>query len=392
MKQAFEAAHKSQFGFIDPAKELVIEAVSVEAVGGGAKFSEPVLPLTNEKLPSPARRTKFFSNGAWHDAAVYTRDQLAPGHRVDGPAIVIEPHQTIIVEDGWQAELTAKNHLVLARIVPLERQHAIGTQGRSGDAGSVQQPLHVDRRADGRVAAEHRLFGQHQGAARLLLRGVRRRLRRSSPMRRTCRCISARWTARSRPSSATTRASIAPGDVYAINAPYNGGTHLPDITVCTPVFAEAGRALASPPPLRGRSTRIARRGGSGGTEIRMPPPHPPQRGGSPPRQAERTNNTRPKFCSGSRRAATMPTSAASRPARCRRTRRRSRKKASTWTTSSSSIAAASARRSFTPRCAARNIRRAIRCRTSTTSRRRSPPTRRACRSCARWWRISRCRW
>ena len=86
---------------------------------------------------------------------------------------------------------------------------------------------------------------------------------------------------------------IAPGDVYAINAPYNGGTHLPDITVCTPVF----------------------------------------------------DDRKKRSCSGSPRAAITPMSAAFRPARCRRTRRPSSRKASTWTTSSWSTAAASARRS-----------------------------------------------
>ena len=106
LKSAFEAAHKARFGFIDQAKELVVEAVSVEAVGGGAKFSEAVLVTTTAPLPAPTQRTRFYAAGAWHDAAVYTRDQLAPGHKVAGPAILIEPHQTIVVEPGWQAELT----------------------------------------------------------------------------------------------------------------------------------------------------------------------------------------------------------------------------------------------------------------------------------------------
>src|SRR4029077_1359204 len=113
LKSAFEAAHRARFGFIDSAKELVVEAVSVEAVGGGAKFTEPVLPIAAPPLPAPAQRTRFYSTGQWHDAAVYTREQLAPGHLVAGPAIIIEPHQTIVIEDGWRAELTAKDHLVL---------------------------------------------------------------------------------------------------------------------------------------------------------------------------------------------------------------------------------------------------------------------------------------
>ncbi|MGH8734084.1 MAG: hydantoinase/oxoprolinase family protein, partial [Burkholderiales bacterium] len=128
MKSAFEAAHKARFGFIDERKELVIEAVSVEAVGGGARFREKKGKTKRGKLPKPALRTKFFSAGEWHNASVFTRDQLSRGARVPGPAIIIEPHQTIVVEPGWQAALTAKNHLVLARIVPVERRSAIGTE------------------------------------------------------------------------------------------------------------------------------------------------------------------------------------------------------------------------------------------------------------------------
>ena len=128
MKSAFEKAHKARFGFIDRGKQLVVEAVSVEAVGGGAKFRERKHKTTRTKLPSPARTTQFFSNGKWNKAAVYTREQLSPGHKVKGPAIIIEPHQTIVLEDGWRAEITAKNHLVLKRVVALQRTKAVGTK------------------------------------------------------------------------------------------------------------------------------------------------------------------------------------------------------------------------------------------------------------------------
>ena len=162
---------------------------------------------------------------------------------VAGAALIIEPHQTIVVEPGWQAEVTARNHIVLTRVAAAPHAHRDRHRRRSGDARGLQQPLHVDRRADGRDAPEHRLLGEHQGAARLLLRRLRRRRRGWSPTPRTCRSISARWTARSRRSSASTKAEIRPGDVFALNAPYNGGTHLPDITVCTPVFDDAGDAI-----------------------------------------------------------------------------------------------------------------------------------------------------
>src|SRR5690349_11689889 len=105
MKRAFEKAHKARFGFIDRTKQIVIEAVSVEAVGGGAKFTEKPARRSRAALPKPVLKTKFFSGGDWHTANVYTRDQLKPGSRVEGAAIIIEPHQTIVVEQIGRAHV-----------------------------------------------------------------------------------------------------------------------------------------------------------------------------------------------------------------------------------------------------------------------------------------------
>ncbi len=235
MQRAFENAHKAQFGFIDRAKQLVIEAVSVEAVGGGAKFGEKAGRATRAALPKPTRRTQFFSGGKWHKAAVFTRDQLKAGHKVKGAAIVIEPHQTVIVEPGWQAELTRKDHLVLSRVKPLKRTHAIGTHADpvmlevfnnlfmsiaeqmgvalQNTAYSVNIKERLDFSCavfahDGTLVANAPHMPVHLGS---MDRAVETIIREN-------------------------KGKIAPGDVYAINAPYNGGTHLPDITVCTPVF------------------------------------------------------------------------------------------------------------------------------------------------------------
>ena len=242
MKSAFEAAHKARFGFIDESKELVVEAVSVEAVGGGAKFTEPVLPTMSAPPPPPARRTRFYSQGQWHEAAVFTREQLTPGHAVRGPAIIIEPYQTILVEEGWRADITAKNHLVLERVVPLKRQSAVGTAADpvmlevfnnlfmsiaeqmgvslQNTAYSVNIKERLDFScavfaADSTLVANAPHMPVHLGS---MDRAVETIIREN-------------------------KSKIAPGDVYAINAPYNGGTHLPDITVCTPVFDQAGREL-----------------------------------------------------------------------------------------------------------------------------------------------------
>ncbi len=242
LRAAFEAAHKARFGFVDASKALVVEAVSVEAIGGGARFSEEFLPTTCAPLPAPVRRTTFHSGGVSHAAAVFTRDQLAPGHAVAGPAILIEPHQTIVVEHGWQAEITAKNHLVLARVVPLARTHAIGTEAdpvmlevfnnlfmsiaeQMGVAlQNTAYSVNIKERLDfscavfdhvGSLVANAPHMPVHLGS---MDRAVETIIRENA-------------------------GGIFPGDVYAINAPYNGGTHLPDITVCTPVFDDGEREI-----------------------------------------------------------------------------------------------------------------------------------------------------
>jgi len=242
MKRSFEKAHKARFGFIDRTKQLVVEAVSVESVGGGAKFNEKTMKRSSAKLPPPALRTQFCSAGAWHKANVYIRDQLRPGSRVSGAAIIIEPHQTIVVEPGWQAELTAKNHLLLTRAKKLKRTHAIGTHADpvmlevfnnlfmsiaeqmgvslQNTAYSVNIKERLDFSCavfahDGTLVANAPHMPVHLGS---MDRAVETIIREN-------------------------RGHIRPGDVYAINAPYNGGTHLPDITVCTPVFDDRKKSI-----------------------------------------------------------------------------------------------------------------------------------------------------
>jgi 5-oxoprolinase (ATP-hydrolysing) len=252
MKAAFEKAHKARFGFIDRSKQLVIEAVSVEAVGGGAKFRERKHKTKRAKLSSPTSTTQFFCNGAWHQARVYMRDQLAPGAKLPGPAIVIEPHQTVVVEDGWRAAITAKNHLLLERVVPLARTRPIGTQADpimlevfnnlfmsiaeqmgvalQNTAYSVNIKERLDFScaifdADGSLVANAPHMPVHLGS---MDRAVETVIREN-------------------------KGKIRPGDVYLLNAPYNGGTHIPDLTVCTPVFAPS---LPSPARGGGKGRRI----------------------------------------------------------------------------------------------------------------------------------------
>ncbi len=104
---------------------------------------------------------------------LYRRDDTRPGDRIDGPAIIAEANATTVVEPGWQAQSPSWTTWCCGASSPRRGPARDRHHGRPGDARGLQQPLHVDRRADGSAAAEHRLLGQHQGAARLLLRAVR---------------------------------------------------------------------------------------------------------------------------------------------------------------------------------------------------------------------------
>jgi 5-oxoprolinase (ATP-hydrolysing) len=248
IQRAFEKAHKARFGFIDRSKQLVIEAVSVEAIGGGARFRERAGQRTRGRLPAPARKIKFFSGGAWRAAAAFTRDQVKVGAKVKGPAIIIEPHQTIVVEPGWQAEVTRKNHLVLTRTVPLKRTHAVGTKADPVML-EVFNNLFMSIAEQMGVALQNTAYSVNikerldfscavfDAAGSLVANAPHMPVHLGS-MDRSVETI-----------IRDNKGRIRPGDVYAINAPYNGGTHLPDITVCTPVFAPS---LPSPASGRGK--------------------------------------------------------------------------------------------------------------------------------------------
>ena len=250
MRRAFEAAHKARFGFIDPSKALVIEAVSAEAVGGAARSVDAVddrvgraqrARLQTARL-QPNRAMRIFSKGVWREANVHLRDGLPIGARVDGPALVIEPHQTIVVEPGWRAEITRKNHVVLTRVEAPPKRQAIGSKADpvmleifnnlfmsiAEQMGVTLQNTAYSVNIKERLDFSCAVFDRH-GA---LVANAPHMPVHLGSMDRSVETIIKDNAGR-----------IRPGDAYALNAPYNGGTHLPDITVCTPVFDDKGATL-----------------------------------------------------------------------------------------------------------------------------------------------------
>lgn len=241
LKPAFEQAHRRRFGFIDTSKQVVVEAVAVEAIGKAARHTTTTAQTTAAEEPRVDKRTRIFCNGQWHDAGIYRREALTAGHSLNGPAIIIEPNQTIVVEEGWKASLTADDNLVLERHTALPSRVAIGTSvdpimleifnnlfmSIAEQMGTTLQntaySVNIKERLDfscavfdreGRLVANAPHMPVHLGS---MDRSVETVIRNNE--------------------------TIRPGDVFALNAPYNGGTHLPDITVCSPVFDEAGREI-----------------------------------------------------------------------------------------------------------------------------------------------------
>ena len=242
LRSAFETAHRRRFGFMDESKDLVVEAVSAEAIGGGARFAETEADTAVAAgPPRVARKTRFFSGGCWHDAEVFLRADLAAGHRLTGPAIVIEPNQTIVVEDGWAATLTPKDHLVLERVTALPQRVAVGT---------IADPVMLEI-FNGRFMSIAEQMG-------VTLQNTAYSVNIKERLDFSCAVFDAQGTLvanaphmpvhlgsmdKSVETVIRNNSAIRPGDVFALNAPYNGGTHLPDITVCTPVFDDDEAAI-----------------------------------------------------------------------------------------------------------------------------------------------------
>ena len=247
-KADFEAAHKAQFGFVYDDKPMIVESVGVEGIDSGGAGREESDSILEDIAASPSENRQIFIDGTWRDAGIFRREALKPGHKLGGPALVIEPNQTIVVEPGWQAEITARNHVLLRRIEKKRRLAALGTEADpvmlevfnnlfmsiAEQMGVTLQntaySVNIKERLDfscavfdrnGALVANAPHMPVHLGS---MDRSVETIIRLNS-------------------------GDIHPGDVFALNAPYNGGTHLPDITVVTPVFSLPleGRVAAKPP-------------------------------------------------------------------------------------------------------------------------------------------------
>ena len=240
-RAAFETAHLSEFGFTDPDAALVVESAEIEGQADeAAADDEPASDLT-EGAAEAETTVPIYSGGAWHDAAVVRRPALTPGKAVAGPALVIEDNQTIVVEPGWRAEVSGHDHIVMTRTEAARREGAAGTEADpvllevfNNLFMNIAEQMGVTLQKTARsVNIKERLDFScavfDEGGA--LVANAPHMPVHLGSMDRSVEAV-----IRQNP-------EVRPGDVFALNAPYNGGTHLPDITVVTPVFDDAGDAL-----------------------------------------------------------------------------------------------------------------------------------------------------
>jgi 5-oxoprolinase (ATP-hydrolysing) len=241
IRSAFEAAYRQRYAFLMPERRLIVEAVSVEAIAPGDAPTEARHPLAAQGPAPIARQVRMYSGGRWHEAALVLREQARPGHIVQGPAIIAERNATTVVEPGWRACVTAYDHLLLERVQPREARVAIGTQvdpvmlevfnnlfmNIAEQMGlqlrNTAYSVNIKERLDFSCA----LF---DGEGNLIANAPHMPVHLGS-MSESIKTVIARNAGR-----------IEPGDVFVLNDPYHGGTHLPDVTVVTPVFEE----VASP--------------------------------------------------------------------------------------------------------------------------------------------------
>ena len=239
-REAFEAAYRKRFAFLMPGRGLVIESVSVEVIAPGEPHAEAAAKEAPH-APAAHARVPIWCDGAWHDGGLYLREALAPGARLDGPAVIAEANATTVLEPGWRATLTGRRHLELERVVPRPPRAAVGTTvdpvmlevfNNLFMNIAEQMGLRLQNTAHSVNIKERLDFSCaiFDASGQLIANAPHMPVHLGS-MSESIKSVIAR------------NPDLAPGDVIALNDPYHGGTHLPDVTVVTPVWDDAGREV-----------------------------------------------------------------------------------------------------------------------------------------------------
>ncbi len=233
----FEQVHSARYGFVAPEKELIVESMQLETIGASEVIGGlGAAHMTGSASPEPIATHRTWMKGAFHETPFFNRSDLAEGCSITGPAVIIEQTATTVIEPGWSAGMNSTGDLVLDRVSVDSDAAAIGTNVDpiqleifnnlfmniaeqmgvvlENTAASVNIKERLDFSCaifdpDGELIANAPHMPVHLGSMSESIKSI---IRQNPVMQN--------------------------GDVYVMNAPYNGGTHLPDITVIKPVFGE----------------------------------------------------------------------------------------------------------------------------------------------------------
>ncbi len=238
MAEAFEDLHRQRFGFVMAGRPLIVEAVTAEAIGGGESIQASSAAPSERPPPAPIEHVAMWTGGTRRPTPVWDRAHLDFGNSVEGPAILVEANATTVLEAGWRAEVAPDGALLLARVIPRPAARSVGTRAdpvmlevfnnlfmsiaeqMGASLQNTAQSVNIKERLDFSCAVFDAAGGLVANAPHL-------------PVHLGSMGESIETVIRQR------AGAMRPGDVYVLNAPYNGGTHLPDITVITPVFDDA---------------------------------------------------------------------------------------------------------------------------------------------------------
>ncbi len=242
MRKSFEQEHKKRFGFFVEDREIFIEMLTVEAVGKKTENYDFLNPNTSTTKANPIAFKKMYVNGSEINTPIYKRDELIIGQNISGPAIIVEATGTNIIDDGWSGTLDKHYNLILSRVEEKKLQKGIGTsvdvvmlevfnnlfmniaEQMGATLANTAYSVNIKERLDfscalfnneGSLVANAPHVPVHLGSMSEAIKTVVR----------------------------LNKDNIYPEDVFVLNAPFNGGTHLPDVTVITPVFDKNGKEI-----------------------------------------------------------------------------------------------------------------------------------------------------
>ena len=238
IRQRFNDVHKTRYGFSAGQRDLIIEVLAVEAIGANESLASAAIAM-NDTTPEPIDHVTMFADNTHHDVPLYDREAMHPGQIIAGPAIIRESTATTVLEPGWSASMDQWQQLVLDRTVALQHEASVGTtadpvmlevfnnlfmniaEQMGATLANTAYSVNIKERLDfscalfdtsGQLVANAPHVPVHLGSMSESILTIIR----------------------------LNKDTMSPGDVYMLNAPFNGGTHLPDVTVVTPVWNKEG--------------------------------------------------------------------------------------------------------------------------------------------------------